>query len=84
VHEPFDAFASLGHTERQDNSMFSRSTVIGYGRDRTFDATLGVNWRFAPAWTLRVQGTSTENRSNIDLYEYTRREYSVNLRRDFR
>ena len=84
VHEPFDVFASLGHTERQDDSMFSRSTVIGYGKDRTFDVTLGINWRFAPAWMLRFQGTTTENRSNIALYEYSRTELSVNLRRDFR
>jgi hypothetical protein len=64
--------------------MFSRSTVIGYGKDRTFDVTLGVNWRFAPSWTLRLQGTTTENRSNIALYEYSRTEFSMNLRRDFR
>jgi hypothetical protein len=84
VHEPFDLFASVGHTERQDDSMFSRSTVIGYGKDRTFDVTLGLNWRIAPAWTLKFQGTTTENRSNIALYEYSRTEFSVNLRRDFR
>jgi hypothetical protein len=84
VREPWDLFAALGHVERGDDSQFSRSNLIAYGKDRTFDYSLGTNWRFAPAWTLRLQGTVTENRSNIALYEYTRRELSAFLRRDFR
>ena len=82
--EHVDVYASVGHTERQDNAMFSRSTVLGYGKDRTFDITLGLNWRFIPEWVLRLQGTTTENRSNLSLYEYKRTEFSLNVRRDFK
>lgn len=83
-YEHIDFYGSLGHTERDDNAMFSRSTVLGYGKDRTFDVTLGLNWRFMPSWVLRFQGTTTENRSNLSLYEYKRTEYIVNIRRDFK
>ncbi len=82
--EKWDAFLSVGHTEREDDSMFSRSNVVPYGKDRTFDVALGVNWRFAPAWIMRAQATVTENRSNLALYEYTRTETAITLRREFR
>lgn len=82
--ESVDVFASVGHAERQDNAMFSRSTVLGYGKDRTFDVLLGMNWRMFPAWVLRLQGSTTENRSNLSLYEYTRNEFSVNVRHEFK
>ena len=82
--ESVDVFASVGHSERQDNAMFSRSTVLGYGKDRTFDVLLGMNWRMFPAWVLRLQGSMTENRSNLSLYEYRRNEFSVNVRHDFK
>ena len=45
---------------------------------------LGLNWRFMPAWVLRLQGTTTENRSNLSLYEYKRTEFSLNVRREFK
>jgi len=83
-YEQVDVYSSVGHTERDDNSMFARSTVLGYGKDRTFDVTLGLNWRFMPAWVLRLQGTTTENRSNLSLYEYKRTEFSLNVRREFK
>ena len=58
--------------------------MLGYGKDRTFDVMLGLNWRFMPSWILRFQGTTTENRSNLSLYEYKRTEFLVNIRRDFK
>lgn len=82
--EKWDAFLSVGHTEREDNSMFSRSNMIPYGKDRTFDVALGVNWRFAPAWIARAQASVTDNRANIALYEYSRTEMALSLRREFR
>lgn len=82
--ERLDVFASVGNTKRDDNSAFSRSTVIDYGHDRTFDLTLGLNWRVMPSWTVRAQAAYFENRSNIGLYEYTRSELSVFMRRDFK
>jgi tetratricopeptide (TPR) repeat protein len=82
--EDWDVYASLGHTERKDNSMFSRSIIIDIGRDRSFDSTLGVNWRFKPNWLLRTQVTNTENRSNITLYNYARTEVNMAVRYEFR
>jgi hypothetical protein len=78
-----DAFVSVGHMEREDDSQFSRSSVVGYGKDRTIDITLGANWRFQPDWTLRAQATHTDGRSNIPLFSFTRNELSINVRRDF-
>ena len=52
--------------------------------DWQYDAGVGLNWRFAPAWTLRPQLAFTRNNSNIELYDYNRYDTSVTLRRDFR
>ncbi len=82
--EALDVFVSVGNTDRRDNSQFARSTVVAYGHDQTFDATLGTNIRIASGWSLRAQGTYFENRSNIALYEYKRREVSLALRYDFK
>lgn len=84
VQADVDLFATAGHTGRRDDSQFSRSLVEAYGKDRTLDYALGVNWRFDPDWTLRAQAARFENRSNISLYEYKRDELSINIRRDFK
>ncbi len=84
VREQVDLFATAGHSARRDDSQFSRSLVEAYGKDRTLDYALGVNWRFTPEWTLRAQAAHFDNRSNISLYEYKRDELSINIRRDFK
>ena len=53
-------------------------------RDMQYDAAIGLNWRFAPYWSLRPQLAFTRNDSNIELYDYNRYDLSVTLRRDFR
>jgi hypothetical protein len=82
--ENWDVFLTAGQTERRDDAMFARSLVIGYGVDRTFDVAAGVNWRFLPAWSGRAQVSTTENKSNISLYEYTRTELLFTVRREFK
>ena len=84
IQEHSDLFATAGYSERQDDSQFSRSLVTSYGKDRTVDVAFGVNWRFAPSWSMRAQGARFENRSNISLYGYTRDEWTVSVRRDFK
>ena len=84
LQEQLDIFMSIGFTQRQDNSQFSRSLLINYGKDRTFDANLGVNWRFMRGWSLRGQLSAFDNRSNLSLYEYRRTESSIFLRVDFK
>lgn len=79
-----DLFLSVGDTARQDNSQFARSLTLAYGKDHTFDLTLGTNWRFVPNWSLRAQVAYYENHSNLSLYEYKRTEMSITLRRDFK
>jgi tetratricopeptide (TPR) repeat protein len=51
--------------------------------DRQIDATIGVNYTFAPKWSLRPQATYTENSSNIEIYSYKRTVAQIGLRRDF-
>ncbi len=84
IQEHSDLFATAGYSERQDDSQFSRSLVTSYGKDRTVDVAFGVNWRFAPSWSMRAQAARFENRSNISLYGYTRDEWTVSVRRDFK
>jgi hypothetical protein len=51
--------------------------------DKQFDATLGINYTFAPKWSLRPQASYTENRSSIEIFSYKRTVAQVGLRRDF-
>lgn len=57
--------------------------LFGVRREDTlYDATLGLSWGFAKGWSLRPQVQYTNNRSNVDLYEYDRTDVSLNLRLD--
>ena len=50
--------------------------------DKLYDVTTGLTWSFAKGWSLRPQVLYLKNRSNISLFEYDRKEISVNLRAD--
>jgi len=52
-------------------------------KDEQVDVTIGVNFTFAPKWSLRPQATYTENSSTIEIYSYKRTVAQVGLRRDF-
>ena len=84
VLETTDVFLSLGYGTRRDDTAFSRSTQIAIGKDKTYDATLGVTWRFLPLWSVRAQYLHMYNRSNIDLFSFKRDEYLMLLRREIR
>lgn len=84
INEKLDIYASAGHTGREDDSQFARSTVVAYGKDRLIDTGFGANWRFMPGWSLKGQAAFYDNRSNIALYEYKRTEVSVFVRKDFK
>jgi hypothetical protein len=45
--------------------------------------SVGLNYVFAPKWTLRPQVAYTRVISNIELNSYDRTVASVALRRDF-
>jgi outer membrane protein len=81
--EKLALFNSTGYTLRNDQSAFARATEIEFGRDKLFDTTLGVNWRFKPSCNLRAQWFFSKNASNIAIYDYTRSEISSNIRCNF-
>lgn len=82
-----DLFTALGYSRREDQTDYSRTArgnAIRLGIDDTFEVGLGVNWRFAPLWSLRGQVQHTKNESNLELYSFKRTETSVTVRREFR
>jgi outer membrane protein len=81
--EKLAVFNSTGYTLRNDQSAFARATEVEFGRDKLFDTTLGVNWRFKPSCTMRAQWFFSKNASNIAIYDYTRSEISSNIRCNF-
>jgi tetratricopeptide (TPR) repeat protein len=83
IAEKLDANALLGYTLRRDDQEKARAELIAIGRDKTFEAGLGLSWRFMPAWSVRSAINYTRNNSNIDLYDYARTEFQIFLRRDF-
>ncbi|HRE18183.1 MAG TPA: tetratricopeptide repeat protein [Rhodocyclaceae bacterium] len=52
-------------------------------KDRQLDLLLGVNWKFAPGWSLRPQLSRTRNYSNTSINAYQRTDGSITLRKDF-
>ena len=80
-----DFFLSGGLTVRQDDSPGARSPglVDFYARDETQSLTLGLTTRPWEKWTIKGAVGLTNNRSNLSLYQYRRRDSSVSLRRDF-
>lgn len=74
-------FASGGGTwndYRKDNAVF----VTRRG-DWFWDVTTGINVGLGKGWSLRPQVSHFRNVSNIDLYDFSRTDGSVNVRKDF-
>jgi hypothetical protein len=80
-----DFFMSGGVTVRQDDSPGARSPglIAYYARDATENISFGVNTRPWKKWTIKGSVALTRNRSNLSLYQYSRNDSSVSLRRDF-
>jgi hypothetical protein len=47
------------------------------------DAAVGLVWSLRDRWSVRPLLTYTKNRSNADIYTYSRTDASVVLRKDF-
>lgn len=84
VHPDTDVLAVFGYSKRKDQTAFSRSSLVAFGVDDTYELAVGVNWRFAPLWSVRGQVQHTKNDSNLGLYSFKRTEGIVTLRREFR
>ncbi len=68
--------------QRGDYSQFN--TNYGIERqDDLSDAALGLVWSLPDRWSVRPMIAYTKNRSNADIYTYSRRDASVVLRKDF-
>lgn len=81
VASNLDAYVSAGAQRgnyRSTNVVFS--TIR---RDDTFDVSVGANWRFLPAWSLRPALALVRNDSNLSINDYDRYDISLTLRRDF-
>jgi len=65
----------------QDTQYEVTNSLIGKKRqDDYFSTSLNVVWRLARHWQLLPKINIVKNSSNIELYEYDRTLYSVNLR----
>lgn len=51
--------------------------------DAQYDASAGLNWRWAAQWSLRPQLSWTRNDSTLGFFDYDRVVGSLNLRFDF-
>lgn len=73
-------FNGLGLIYRRDKDAFARSTGVENGRDRYGEASLGLAWQFRDKCMLRLQLAYSRNASNIDIYDFNRREVSSVIR----
>lgn len=77
-----DVFASAS----AQAGLYSRSNTLFEvrRRDAQYDFGIGANWRFAPLWSVRPQVSWTHTDSNMAIYDTSRYDVSLSLRRDFR
>ena len=80
-----DLFFGLGWSLRDDSASFGRGQQnVEFGQDTLTDWVFGAQMGLGADWSIKGQYMVSENRSNIPLFEFQRREISVFIRRDFR
>lgn len=80
-----DLFFGMGWSVRDDSASFARGQQnVEFGHDTLTDWVAGAQVAAGADWTLKWQLMASQNRSNIPLFEFQRRELSVFIRRDFR
>ena len=52
-------------------------------KDILYDISIGYTWQLGPLWSLRPQLVYSRNDSTVPIYEYTRTDISLAVRRDF-
>lgn len=75
-------FAAGSFEQRNYNGPFFPSP--SNRDDKQSDARFGLNYTFAPLWTLSPQIAYTRNRSNAAVFDFERVQAMITLRRDFR
>lgn len=81
LHPTVVGFGSFGYEHRRYNGV--EPLFLTTRQDNQYDVIVGLNYVFAPKWTLRPQVGYTRVNSNIELNSYDRTVASVALRRDF-
>jgi hypothetical protein len=76
------ATASVGYSQRRDDSSFARATLVEYGRDKLLDANLRVTWRVADSFAVIPYIAYVRNQSNIALYDFNKTEGGIMIRFD--
>ncbi|MEK6211323.1 MAG: tetratricopeptide repeat protein [Pseudomonadota bacterium] len=79
--EKIGVFTTFGAQRTKYDKENERFKVVR--ADWLYDATIAIIWQFANKWSLRPQVTYIKNRSNIQIYDFTRADMALNLRRDF-
>lgn len=84
--ESADITAMWMTSRRSDSKPYARSNSFGleYGKDDMRVTMLGVNWRVSKDWIVKPQVMNIRNISNIPLYEFTKTELSVSVKREFK
>ena len=77
-----EVFNVLGFVYRRDRDNFARSTTVVHGRDRFYEATLGLAWQFREHCSVRTQWAYTRNESTINIFDFSRHEISTGVRCD--
>jgi hypothetical protein len=81
--QPERLFVS-GYAGYEERHYGGQEPLFGVARkDRQIDLRVGMQWRFAPGWSLNPQIAYTDNRSSVNLFQYDRTVASVSLRKDF-
>lgn len=80
INDETTLFATAGMQTgdyRKTNYYFQRQR-----HDRLADLTMGANWRWDKLWTVRPQLNYSRNNSNIEIYGYDRKAFSLTIRRN--
>jgi|GEM_PF-1536017 len=80
LRDPVSATASVGYSQRLDDSSYSRASLVEYGRDRLLDANLRLSWRLSDRWAAVPYLAYVRNRSNIALYNFSKSEGGIMIR----
>jgi tetratricopeptide (TPR) repeat protein len=82
LRNPVSANASIGYSQRRDDSSFARATLVEYGKDRLLDASFRLTWRVAESWAIVPYVAYVRNQSNIALYNFNKTEGGIMFRFD--
>ena len=81
INADVDLFANIGFERR--NYGGSDPLFLVTRRDRQSNLNLGLNWVPVVSWRITPQVSLLKTRSNIAISDFTKRVFSVTVRKDF-